>query len=63
MTAPGQRPGETWLEAAAREAHDTIGRLHAEAYADLVRTAERFAGEMMRRQAPPSHPPRAVRRR
>ncbi|GAA1948438.1 hypothetical protein [Amycolatopsis minnesotensis] len=63
MTTPARRPGETWLEAAAREAHATIGRLHAEAYADLVRTAERYAGEMTRRQVPPSQPPRTARRR
>ncbi|WP_037361235.1 hypothetical protein [Amycolatopsis orientalis] len=35
-----------WLDAAARDAHDAINRIHVEAYADLVRTAELYRGEL-----------------
>ncbi|WP_409185329.1 hypothetical protein F9C11_14215 [Amycolatopsis sp. VS8301801F10] len=35
-----------WLDAAARDAHDAINRMHVEAYADLVRTAELYKGEL-----------------
>ncbi|WP_033293901.1 hypothetical protein [Amycolatopsis jejuensis] len=46
-----------WLDALARDAHDAINRIHVEAYADLVRTAELYAGELacrrpLRRSAP-----------
>ncbi|GAA1023583.1 MULTISPECIES: hypothetical protein [Amycolatopsis] len=56
-----------WLDAAARDAHDAINRIHVEAYADLVRAAEIFKGELAcrrpsRRQAP-SLPGRGQRHR
>ncbi|PKV94501.1 hypothetical protein ATK30_5380 [Amycolatopsis echigonensis] len=46
-----------WLDAAARDAHDAINRIHVEAYADLVRAAELYKGELacrrpVRRSAP-----------
>ncbi|WP_158883244.1 hypothetical protein [Amycolatopsis anabasis] len=63
MTVPAARENASWLEATARDAHDTINRLHVEAYAALVNAAERYAGELARRRTPPRHPqPRRGRR-
>ena len=57
MRTPTQSEYRAWLDAAARDAHNAISQIHIEAYADLVRTAELYAGELAcylppRRRAP-----------